>query len=190
MWVKTLFDYVVALILLPIVLPILLFLVLISTFDTKQFGIFSQARVGKHARLFSIYKIRTMRGTYQNDITTELTHEITSFGKFLRQTKLDELPQIFNILLGQMSFVGPRPDVPGYADLLQGEDRIILNVKPGITGPAQLAFRNEEDILMAQENPIQYNDEVIWPQKVEINKKYIQNWSFLKDLNFIVQTIF
>src|SRR5690606_32991412 len=141
---KAIFDFILALFLLPILLPVILILILISTLDTGEFGIFAQMRVGKEAGIFKIYKIRTMKGKAEPLLPNE--KRITTFGKILRNTKLDELPQIFNILLGQMSFVGPRPDVPGYADLLEGEDRIILSVKPGITGPVQLAFRNEEEI--------------------------------------------
>ena len=185
---KFLLDYLVALAILPFIFPIIILLIIVATFDTGEFGLFTQKRVGKSATLFSIYKIRSMRGTYQSDITTEKTHDITRIGQFLRNHKLDELPQIFNILLNQMSFVGPRPDVPGYADELKGEDRIILTIKPGITGPAQIAFRNEEEILQNQANPLKYNDEILWPQKVEINKEYIKNWSFLKDLNYIFKT--
>src|SRR5690606_21212129 len=104
-------------------------------------------RIGQNAQPFQIFKIRTMKGKNDSFVTTSHTHEITKIGKLLRNTKLDELPQLFNILLGQMSFVGPRPDVKGYADELKGEDRIILKFKPGITGPAQLAFANEEELL-------------------------------------------
>lgn len=191
MLVKTLFDYVLAILLFPVLLPILFILILISTVDTGQFGLFSQIRIGKNAVQFPIFKIRSMKGAaYETDITTEKTHKITRFGKFIRKSKLDETPQILNILLGQMSFVGPRPDVPGYADLLEDKDRIILTVKPGITGPAQLAFKNEEEILNQVENPLIYNDEVLWPEKVQINRSYVENWSFSKDLNYLVQTIF
>lgn len=115
---------------------------------------------------------------------------ITSFGRFLRKFKLDEIPQIFNVLFGTMSFVGPRPDVKGYADLLRGEDRIILSVKPGITGPATLKFKDEESLLEKQENPKKYNDEVIWKEKIKINKKYIENWTFIGDVKYILKTIF
>ncbi len=190
MKVKSFFDYALAIILLPVLLPLILILILISSIDTGQFGLFSQMRVGKNAVLFPIYKIRTMKGQSDIAVTSESTHEITSFGRFLRKTKWDETPQIFNILLGQMSFVGPRPDVAGYADLLKGEDRIILTVKPGITGPAQIAFKDEEETLNQVENPLKYNDEVIWPEKVKINKDYVENWSFSRDLNYLVQTIF
>jgi lipopolysaccharide/colanic/teichoic acid biosynthesis glycosyltransferase len=156
--------------------------------DTAEFGLFTQKRVGKNAKIFSIYKIRTMKGKTEPLLPD--SGRITAFGKMLRKSKLDELPQIFNILFGQMSFVGPRPDVTGYADRLRGEDKIILTVKPGITGPAQLAFRNEEAMLKLQPNPLRYNDEILWPKKVEINKEYIRNWAFKKDIQYLIQTIF
>ena len=123
-------------------------------------------------------------------ITTSKDPRITKFGHFLRKTKLDELPQLWNVLIGQMSFVGPRPDVPGYADQLEGDDKIILSVKPGITGPASLAFKDEEELLAQKDNPKQYNDEVIWPQKVKINKDYIRNYSFKNDIKYIIETVF
>lgn len=132
-----------------------------------------------------------MNGEENGNYITKLNDtRVTSFGRFLRKFKLDEIPQIFNVLFGMMSFVGPRPDVQGYADLLQGEDRIILSVKPGITGPATLKFKDEESLLEKQENPKQYNDEVIWKEKVEINKKYIENWTFIGDIKYILKTIF
>lgn len=139
-----------------------------------------------------MYKIRTMRGGSDDDdfITIKNDKRITSFGKFLRLFKLDELPQLFNVLIGNMSFVGPRPDVTGYADKLKGEDRIILTVKPGITGPATIKYKHEEVLLEDQKNPKKYNDEIIWPEKVNINKQYIINWSFILDIKYIYKTIF
>lgn len=187
---KFLFDYFLAIIILPILLPLIIILIIISTIDTGEFGLFSQNRVGKDGKLFSIYKIRSMKGSYASDITTTASHNITKLGQILRNYKLDELPQVFNILLNQMSFVGPRPDVSGYADELKGDDRIILTIKPGITGPAQLAYKDEEIILSQQGNPTEYNDQIIWPHKVQINKAYIKNWSFTSDLKYIIQTIF
>lgn len=191
MFGKLLFDYFLAVILLPVLLPIIIILVIISTIDTQEFGLFSQERIGQFGRTFPIYKIRSMKGKSNSSfVTTSKTHQITPFGAFIRKAKLDELPQIFNILLGHMSFVGPRPDVKGYADELQGVDRIILKCKPGITGPAQIAFKNEEELLAEQENPLKYNDEMIWPEKVKINREYVQNWTFWADLKYIFQTIF
>lgn len=161
---------------------------IISSFETKQLGLFTQNRVGRKGKLFKIYKIRTIKGTSKSTITTN-QHQVTKIGKILREYKLDELPQLFNILKGEMSFVGPRPDVEGYADKLVGEDRIMLNVKPGITGPAQLKYRNEEDILSKVKDPIMYNDTVLWPDKVRINIEYVKNWSFKKDLVYMFKTI-
>lgn len=171
-------------------LPILVFFIL-ATISTRKFGLYTQKRVGQYGKFFTMLKIRTMNGEENGNYITKLNDtRITSFGRFLRKFKLDEIPQIFNVLFGMMSFVGPRPDVQGYADLLQGEDRIILSVKPGITGPATLKFKDEESLLEKQENPKQYNDEVIWKEKVEINKKYIENWTFIGDIKYILKTIF
>lgn len=190
MVLKTIFDYVLALLLLPILLPLIGLLALFSTFDTAEAGIFVQTRIGKEGRPFKMLKIRTMKGERDSFVTTDKTHNITSLGKLLRKTKLDETPQIFNILLGQMSFVGPRPDVPGYADCLEGEDRIILSVKPGITGPAQLKYRNEDEELMLKNDPQKYNDEVLWPGKVAINRIYVRDLNFWTDLKYIFKTLF
>ncbi len=164
--------------------------IIIASFSTKSFGIFSQNRVGKNAKLFKLHKIKSMRvNDATHHITTANDLRVTKFGKFLRKSKMDELPQLINVLLGDMSFVGPRPDVEGYADKLVGDDRIILSVKPGITGPATIKFSDEEEILAKQEDPISYNDSVLWPQKVEINKMYLKEWNFFKDLRYIYITV-
>ena len=142
--------------------------------------LFKQIRIGKNGVPFTIYKLRTIPegATIPN-----------AWGAFLRSSKLDELPQLLNVLKGEMTLVGPRPDVPGYADLLQGDNRIILTLKPGITGLASLKYRNEEQLLTQQPNPKQYNDEVIWPDKVRINKWYASNRTFLIDLQIIFYTL-
>ena len=184
---KRIFDLLLSLVLAPILAIPILLLVLISTVDTRQFGLFLQTRVGQNGRLFKIFKIRTLKR--ETHVLGHLDLSATAFGKFLRAYKLDELPQIFNVLIGHMSFVGPRPDIVGFADELEGEDRIILKVKPGITGPATLKYKNEEVILSQQSNPEIYNRTIIWVDKVEINKKYVQNWSFYLDLNFIIKSI-
>ncbi|MGV0756455.1 sugar transferase [Empedobacter brevis] len=188
MLIKHIFDYILALILLIFLVGLIVLLMIISSFETKQLGLFTQNRVGRKGKLFKIYKIRTIKGTSKSTITTN-QHQVTKIGKILREYKLDELPQLVNILKGEMSFVGPRPDVEGYADKLVGEDRIMLNVKPGITGPAQLKYRNEEDILSKVKDPIMYNDTVLWPDKVRINIEYVKNWSFKKDLVYMFKTI-
>ena len=125
----------------------------------------------------------------QSSITIKDDPRITKSGKFFRKTKIDELPQLFNVLFGSMSFVGPRPDVEGYADKLEGEDTIILTIRPGITGPASLKYKDEEALLAQQPNPKAYNDTVIWTDKVVINKAYINSWSLKKDIYYIVKTI-
>ena len=189
--IKRIFDIILAAIGIVIFLVPIGILILLASLSTKKFGLFKQQRVGQHAKLFGMYKIRTMYvDDEDNFITTIDDPRITLFGKFLRQYKLDELPQLFNVLMGTMSFVGPRPDVTGYADQLKGEDVIILSIKPGITGPATLRFRNEEEILASQRDPKKYNDTIIWKEKVKLNKAYIKNWSFLGDINYIVKTIF
>jgi lipopolysaccharide/colanic/teichoic acid biosynthesis glycosyltransferase len=184
--IKRIFDLVLGLILLPIfILPIFL-LLLLASIDTKTNGVFSQLRVGQHGKLFKIYKIRTLKeGTHQLGY---LKKSATSLGKFLRRTKLDELPQLYNVLIGDMSFVGPRPDLQGFADELEGDDRIILLVKPGITGAATLKYKDEERVLERQKDPEHYNRTIIWVDKVEINKKYVQNYSFSLDLKLILQS--
>lgn len=114
---------------------------------------------------------------------------ITPLGATLRRFKLDELPELWNVMVGEMSIVGPRPDVPGYADKLQGEDRRILELRPGITGPASLKYRNEEELLAKVENPVEYNDTVIFPDKVRINLYYLDHYSFIKDIKMTLCTI-
>ena len=142
--------------------------------------LFKQIRIGKNGVPFTIYKLRTI---------PEGATMPNAWGAFLRKSKLDELPQLLNVLKGEMTLVGPRPDVPGYADLLQGDDRIILTLKPGITGLASLKYRNEEQLLAQQPHPQHYNDEVIWPDKVRINKWYASNRTFLIDLQIIFYTL-
>lgn len=187
--IKRTFDLFGALLaLLPALLITLLF-GLMASFSVKGWGWFTQQRIGLHGKRFPLYKIRTLKGSDHKDVPAIKAAE-TPFGKWLRATKLDEVPQVFNVLKGDMSWVGPRPDVPGYADRLEGEDRIILNVRPGITGPAALKYKNEEALLLQQSNPLGYNDEVIWPDKVRINKDYVQNWSFKKDIQYLWRSIF
>jgi lipopolysaccharide/colanic/teichoic acid biosynthesis glycosyltransferase len=160
----------------------LLFLCIVfASLDTKSFGIFTQKRIGQFGKPFRIYKIKTLHGQ---------TKEISKIGKFLRKSKLDELPQLFNILLGEMSFVGPRPDIAGYYDLLEGENRKILELKPGLTSEASIKYRNEEDILKNANNPAQYNDTIIFPDKVKMNLAYYYKNSFWTDIQIILKTIF
>lgn len=178
--IKRLFDLILSLIGLFFLGWLIFLLILLSKIFIGGNGIFKQKRIGENASFFLIFKIKT--------ITSK--GKITHFGKFLRKTKLDELPQLYNILKADMSFVGPRPDIPGYADKLIGEDRIILSVKPGITGPASIYFRNEEELLKKQKNPKKYNDEVIWPKKVIMNKEYVKKYSFFRDITYLIKTVF
>ncbi|WP_396217621.1 sugar transferase [Flavobacterium sp.] len=168
-------------VILLIGLVFLLLVIAITAIDTQSNGFFTQVRIGQHGKLFLIYKLRTLHVK---------TNKSSLWGRILRKTKLDEFPQLLNIIKGQMTFVGPRPDVPGYADELIGADRILLSLKPGITGLASLKYRNEEEILSKQTNPQQYNDEVIWPDKVRINKWYAQNRTIIMDLQILFYTLF
>jgi lipopolysaccharide/colanic/teichoic acid biosynthesis glycosyltransferase len=190
-FLKRSFDIVFAVLGLYLTSWLILIAFLLAARDTGESGFFRQERVGKDGRLFKIIKIRTMcsDSTISTTVTSAVDPRITCLGNFWRKTKIDELPQLINILLGQMSFVGPRPDVPGFADRLQGADRIILSVRPGITGPATLRFRQEETLLAAQSDPERYNREIIFPEKVRLNRKYIENYSFWLDLKYIWRTV-
>ena len=151
---------------------------------------FVQQRVGKDGKLFPCHKFRSMSvGHNGSSVSVAGESRITPLGAKLRKYKLDELPELWDVLIGNMSFVGPRPDVPGYADQLQGEDRIILTLRPGITGPATLKYRNEEELLATVEDPVKYNDEVIYPDKVRINRYYAKNYSFADDIKIIFCTV-
>lgn len=185
------FDIVFAAIGLLAASPVIALGWLAATIETRRNGFFLQERIGRHGKPFRIVKLRTMRegASDLGTVTTSRDPRITRSGALLRRTKIDELPQLWNVLVGDMSFVGPRPDVPGYADTLQGEDRIILSVRPGITGPATVKYRNEEELLSQQPDAHLYNREVIWPDKVRINKEYIRNHSFLKDLQYLFRTV-
>lgn len=191
-FLKRFFDFSLALVGLLLSSWLLVILFVIASLSTKSNGLFVQKRVGRSGKIFSIYKLKTMKpASYgATTVTTKNNPRITKFGAFLRKFKLDELPQLVNILMGDMSFVGPRPDVPGYADKLEGEDRAILTIRPGITGPASLEFRNEEEILARVNDPEKYNREVIWPRKVEINRAYINEYTFSKDIGYIFKTLF
>jgi len=137
-----------------------------------------------------MFKFRTMCNNSEfNTISVLGDKRITPFGAILRKYKLDELPELINVLLGDMSFVGPRPDVPGYADLLTGENRNILKLRPGITGPASIKYSNEEEILSNKENPIEYNNNVIYPDKVRLNLEYYYNNSIWLDIKIIFATL-
>lgn len=152
---------------------------------------FIQERVGRNSKVFRMIKFRSMKNNNNGSfISIKGEDRITPFGATIRKYKLDELPELLNVFFGDMSLVGPRPDVPGYANILTGDDRLVLELKPGITGPASLKYSNEEEILSKVNNPIQYNDEVIFPDKVKINLDYYYNRSFCGDIKIILNTIF
>lgn len=191
MWAKWLFDRIMSLVGLIILSPVLLVVAILIR--VKMPGgpvLFKQKRVGKEGKLFTMVKFRSMSVAHGgSSVSVAGESRITPLGAKLRKYKLDELPELWNVLIGDMSFVGPRPDVPGYADKLVGEDRVILKLRPGITGPASLKYRDEETLLATVEDPIRYNDEVIFPDKVRINKEYYYNWSFWQDIRYIVRTV-
>ena len=190
---KRLFDFTFAILGLTILSPVLIILSLIII-TSPGTVLYSQKRVGRQGRLFTLYKFRTMvlnADTMSGgSITVENDDRITAIGKLLRRWKLDELPTLWNVLKGDMSFVGPRPDVPGYADKLEGESRRVLEMRPGITGPATLKYANEEKLLGGVDNPKKYNDEVVFPDKIQINLEYVDNWSFWMDIKIIFKTVF
>ena len=190
MFLKRLFDLSVSLAGIIFLLPVFLIIALLVKIESAGPLFFIQQRVGRHGELFRLVKFRTMYSGHEgNNITVKGESRITPLGTFLRKYKLDELPELWNVLKGDMSFVGPRPDVPGYADRLTGEERKILELRPGITGPASMKYSNEEELLALQPDPIKYNNEVIWPDKVRINLEYLKNRNFFLDLKIIIYTV-
>ena len=191
MKLKWIFDRFMALIGLLVLWPVLLIVAILI--KIKMPGgpvIFKQKRVGQNGKLFTMYKFRSMTvGHGGSSVSVAGESRITPLGAKLRHYKLDELPELWNVLIGDMSFVGPRPDVPGYADQLVGKDRDVLKLKPGITGPASLKYRDEEDLLASQADPQKYNDEVIFPDKVRINLYYLNHYSFIDDIKMIFCTL-
>jgi len=187
---KRLFDFFASFFGLLFLCPLILVIALLIKIKMGSPVYFCQKRVGRKGQLFTMIKFRTMSVNHGgSSISIKGESRITPLGSVLRKYKLDELPELWNVLKGDMSFVGPRPDVPGYADKLKGDDRKILELRPGITGPATLKYRNEEEILAQQKDPDRYNDEVIFPDKVNINKQYLKEISFVKDIKYIIQTI-
>ena len=188
---KHIFDKLMALIGLLCLWPGLLMVTILI--KIKMPGgpvIFKQKRVGRNGKLFTMYKFRSMTvGHEGSSVSVAGESRITPLGAKLRKYKLDELPELWNVLIGDMSFVGPRPDVPGYADQLKGQEREVLRLRPGITGPASLKYRNEEELLAGQSDPQKYNDDVIFPDKVRINRYYLHHYSFIKDIQMIFCTV-
>ena len=210
MIIKWLFDRIMSLLGLLVLSPILVIVaVLIKTRMPGGSVLFTQWRVGKNGKNFVMYKFRSMSMTHNgSSVSVAGEARITPLGKILRRYKLDELPELWNVLKGDMSFVGPRPDVPGYADKLLGEDRKVLLLRPGITGPASLKYRDEEEVLAIIDKALSngeeiktddghiiktvkdYNDLLIYPDKVRINLYYLKHYSFIKDIQMILCTVF
>ena len=205
MILKRLFDIVASLfglLLIWWVYPIVAIIIKIKMPGGPAF--FCQKRVGRNGNLFTCHKFRTMTVKHGgSSVSVAGDSRITPLGAKLRHYKIDELPELWDVLIGNMSFVGPRPDVPGYADQLQGEDRVVLKLRPGITGPATLKYRLEDEMISAyvaarqaegdardaQEIAVEYNDTVIYPDKVRLNKYYYEHYSFWKDIEMIFATV-
>ena len=189
---KRIFDLFFSIFGLIIFFPVILICIFVARIETRASGLFSQRRVGKQGKSFNVHKIRTMydepsmKGVY---VTTADDKRITKSGRFFRKLKLDELPQLWNVLIGEMSFVGPRPDVPGYYDSLKGDLRDVLQLRPGITGPATIKYRHEEALLANCQDAEEYNDCVVFPDKVQLNLLYLENWSLSLDVFYILVTL-
>ena len=191
MIIKWIFDRTASLIRLLVLWPVLLIIAFIIKIKMPDGPvIFRQKRIGRKALPFTMYKFRTMTVNHSgSSVSVAGESRITPLGSILRKYKLDELPELWNVLIGDMSFVGPRPDVPGYVDKLTGDNRAVLSLRPGITGPASLKYREEEELLAQQSDPKKYNDEVIFPDKVRINLYYLRHYSFVKDIEMIFCTV-
>lgn len=205
MAVKRLFDIIASLcglLLIWWIYPIVAIIIKIKMPGGPAF--FCQKRVGKDSKLFTCHKFRTMTVKHNgSSVSVAGDSRITPLGAKLRHYKIDELPELWDVLIGNMSFVGPRPDVPGYADQLQGDDRVVLKLRPGITGPATLKYRLEDEMISEyiakcqsegdtrnpQDIAVEYNDTVIYPDKVRLNKYYYQHYSFIKDIEMIFATV-
>ncbi len=188
---KRLFDFTAALAGLVVLSPVMLVVAVLVRATSPGPALFIQERVGRGGQRFRCAKFRTMGAGADagGPVTTAGDARVTPLGLWLRRWKLDELPQLGNVLLGRMSFVGPRPDVPGYADRLQGDDRRILKLHPGITGPATLLFREEERLLARARNPRAFNDAVVYPEKVRLNRQYLETGGFWRDIGYILATV-
>lgn len=204
MILKYLFDRIFSLLGIIILSPVMLAVTVLIRIKMGGPVLFKQERVGKDGKLLTIFKFRTMEeGQDEFSISMAGDQRILPLGIKLRKYKLDELPQLWNVLKGNMSFVGPRPDVPGYADKLEGDDRDVLKLRPGITGPATLKYRMEDEMIAeyvaqkqkegdprdAQEIAVEYNDTVIYPDKVRLNCYYYRHYSFIKDIQMIFCTV-
>ena len=191
-FIKRTFDIIISFIGIIVVSPIILISVLLVRILYNESGFFIQRRIRKYGKEFNIIKIKTMSSNigYKTNVTTDNDPRITPLGRFFRKTKIDELPQLYNVLIGNMSFVGPRPDIKELVDTIENRKKsIFLSIRPGITGPASLKYKDEEKILAEVESPEMYNKEIIFPDKVKINEEYIRNYSIINDIKYIISTI-
>lgn len=191
-WVKRGIDIVGAAVGLALTGWMILLTIWLARLDTGLPGLYRQQRIGRYGKHFSILKIRTMAAdvTITTSVTTDDDSRITKLGRLFRKAKLDELPQLWNVLRGEMSFVGPRPDVPEIYDLQNEDVRIVLSVRPGITGPATIKYRDEERLLAMVKDPERHNAEVLFPDKLRINTEYVLNYSLINDFRYIWRTVF
>ena len=189
---KRLFDFICSLFGIIVLIPVFIIVAILVKRSSPGPVLFVQSRVGRHGSIFKMIKFRSMKISQNSNSTTSFLGDkrVTQIGVFLRRYKLDELPELFNVLKGQMSLVGPRPDVAGYADKLTGKERNILEMRPGITGPASLKYIDEEKILSLKDNRERYNNKVIYPDKVRINLDYYYNNNIWIDIKIIFATIF
>ena len=191
MVIKRLFDIIGSFLGLVLLSPILFILVILIRVRMNRPVLFCQKRIGRHGIPFIIVKFRTMTLKHAGSTLSVIGESrITPLGAFLRKYKLDELPELWNVLKGDMSFVGPRPDVPEFINRLEEDDRCILNIRPGLTSLASLKYADEEKLLSTVTEPQKYYDEVIWPDKVRLNVKYYRNMSFFGDFMIIFRTLF
>ena len=189
---KRLFDIIFSLLGLILLLPLFIIVSILIKVDSSGPIFFLQERVGLNGKYFKIIKFRSMKVNHNDSLTVTLKNDkrITRIGRKLRKYKIDEIPELINVLIGDMSFVGPRPDVPGYTDLRKGNDRNILKLRPGITSLASIKYSNEEQLLLEQEDPIAYNNDVIFPDKVKMNLNYYENNNIWIDIKIIFATFF
>lgn len=190
-YLKRTFDIVFSLLGLLLLLPLMSVIALLIKTGSKGSVLFEQKRIGRYGIPFTIYKFRTMIENHGgNTISIKGESRITSIGAVLRKFKIDELPELWNILIGDMSFVGPRPDVPEYTALLNDVQADILSIRPGLTSPASIKYAREEKILSTVTDAKKYFDEVIWPDKTRMNLEYVHNRSFTGDILIILKTLF
>ena len=190
--IKRLFDIIFSFVGIVFLFPVFVIVSILIKIDSSGPVFFLQKRVGLNGKFFKIIKFRSMKTNHNNSLTVTLENDkrITRIGKKIRKYKIDEIPELINVFIGDMSFVGPRPDVPGYADLLKGESRNILKLRPGITSRASIKYANEEMILLNEDDPIAYNNNIIFPDKVKMNLNYYNNNNIWIDIKIIFATLF